>query len=392
MTSNFLSNKAAIVGIGATEFSKKSGRTEIQLGVEAIMMALRDAGIDPKEVDGMSSYTMDNNPEIELHRLIGGKELKFFSRVHYGGGAACGPVLHGAMAIATGVADVVVVYRAMNERSAYRFGQGANSGANANNFESANFGWFSPHGLMTPAAWVAMNAQRYLHEYGATSEDFGHVSVAARDFAATNPEAWFYEQPISLEDHQNSRWIAEPLHLLDCCQESDGAVALVMVSAERAKSLNQPPVYVKGAAQGAKDDQQMMTCYYRENITGIPEMGLVANTLYDMAGLGPDDIQTAILYDHFTPFVLPQLEEFGFCKRGEAKHFVRESHHARGGKLPINTHGGQIGEAYIHGLNGVAEGCRQVRGQSVNQVPNVEHVVVTAGTGVPTSGLILSVD
>jgi acetyl-CoA acetyltransferase len=194
-----------------------------------------------------------------------------------------------------------------------------------------------------------------------------------------------------MDDHQNSRWVAEPLRLLDCCQESDGACALVMVSAERAKSLNKPPVLVKAASQGAADDAQMMTVYYRKDITRLPEMGVVANTMYEMSGLGPNDIQTAILYDHFTPFVLPQLEEFGFCKKGEAKHFVREGHHARGGRLPINTHGGQLGEAYIHGMNGILEGVRQVRGESVNQVDNVEHALVSAGTGVPTSGLILGV-
>jgi acetyl-CoA acetyltransferase len=127
-------------------------------------------------------------------------------------------------------------------------------------------------------------------------------------------------------------------------------------------------------------------------MTGIPEMGLVARQLYSMAGVGPADIQTAVLYDHFTPFVLPQLEEFGFCGRGEAKDFIRDGHIARGGKLPVNTHGGQIGEAYIHGLNGVAEGARQVRGSAVNQVSGVEHALVTAGTGVPTSGVILGVD
>lgn len=148
MTSQFLSGKTAIAGIGATEFSKESGRSEMQLAVEAVMGALNDAGIDPSEVDGMSSYTMDNNPEIEIHRLIGGKELKFFSRAHYGGGAACAPVVHGAMAIASGLCDVVVVYRAMNERSGYRFGSGGGGGGgNPDDFESANFGWYFPYGL-----------------------------------------------------------------------------------------------------------------------------------------------------------------------------------------------------------------------------------------------------
>jgi acetyl-CoA acetyltransferase len=237
-----------------------------------------------------------------------------------------------------------------------------------------------------------MFGRRYLHETGATSEDFGRVSVADRKHAATNPKAFFYEQPITLEDHQNSRWIVEPLHLLDCCQESDGAQALVVTSLERARDLKQPPAVIVGAAQGSGEDQHMMTSYYRESIVGIPEMGLVARQLYEQAGIGPHDIQTAVLYDHFTPFVLCQLEEFGFCDRGEAKDFVREGHLELGGRMPTNTHGGQLGEAYIHGVNGIAEGVRQVRGTSVNQVGGVENVLVTAGTGVPTSGIVLRPD
>jgi acetyl-CoA acetyltransferase len=384
-----LKDKAAIVGIGATEFSKNSGRSELRLAVEAVSAALADAGLAPEDVDGMATFTMDNNPEIEVNRSLGGGDLRFFSRTHYGGGAACAPILHAAMAVATGVCDVVVCYRAMNERSQQRFGIGVQDRPPAPRPEEIHFGWHSPYGLLTPASWVAMNARRYMHEYGATTEDFGRVSVADRKHAATNPAAWFYQKPITLEEHQSSRWIVDPLRLLDCCQESDGAVAVVVTSLERARDLRQPPVRIAAAAQGASTDQQMMTRYYSEEITGLPEMGLVAAQLYATAEVGPADVQTAVLYDHFTPFVLTQLEEFGFCGRGEAKDFVRAGEIELGGRLPINTHGGQLGEAYIHGMNGIAEGVRQVRGTSVNPVPNVEHVVVTAGTGVPTSGLIL---
>ena len=165
-----------------------------------------------------------------------------------------------------------------------------------------------------------------------------------------------------------------------------------MTSLERARDLPNPPAIVRAAAQGAGDDQDMMTSYYRESITGLPEMGLVARQLWEATGLGPADIQTAVLYDHFTPFVLVQLEEFGFCGRGEAKDYIRDGAIELGGRLPLNTHGGQLGEAYIHGMNGIAEGVRQVRGSSVNQVDDVEHVLVTAGTGVPTSALVLGVD
>ena len=384
-----ISGRASIVGLGATEFSKNSGRTEIRLAMEATLAALADAGIDPSEVDGFSSYTIDKVPEYEIARLLGANNVKFFSQVPHGGGAACAPILHAAMAVATGIAKTVVVYRAMNERSWYRFGNGNYGFGSSPIFENVNYGWYMPYGFHTPAAWVGMFAQRYMHTYGATSEDFGRVAVAARDFAATNPAAFFHGKPITLQEHQASRWICEPLHLLDCCQESDGAVAMVITSSERARDLLQKPVVIKGAAQGLSDGQQIMTSYFRKDITGLPEMGLVAQQLWQQSGLSAQDIQTAVIYDHFTPFVLPQLEEFGFCKRGEAKDFVRAGEHARGGKLPINTHGGQLGEAYIHGMNGVAEAVRQVRGSAANQVDNVHNVLVTAGTGVPTSGLIL---
>ena len=392
MTEHMLRNAAAVAGIGATEFSKDSGRSELHLAVEAVDAALRDAAIEPSEVEGMVTFTMDTNPEIEIARNLGIGELKFFSRIHHGGGAACATVQQAVMAVATGVAGVVVCYRAFNERSGRRFGAGVHDRPPVPNAENAHFSWYSPYGLLTPASWVAMSATRYMHEFGATSEDFGRVAVADRRHAATNPAAWFFGQPITLEEHQASRWIVEPLHLLDCCQESDGAQAIVVTSLERARDLPNPPAVIAAAAQGAGDEQDMMTSYYRDDITGLPEMGLVADQLWGTAGIGPDDVQTAVVYDHFTPFVLTQLEEFGFCKRGEARDFIRDGAIELGGRLPVNTHGGQLGEAYIHGMNGIAEGVRQVRGTAVNQVPGAEHVLVTAGTGVPTSGLILAAD
>ena len=389
MNPEYLSSKAAIAGIGATEFSKDSGRSELQLAVEAVTAALDDAGLKGSEVDAISTYSMDNNAEIEVHNLIGGQDLKFFSRVYYGGGAACAPLMHCAMAVASGVAEVGVVYRAMNERSQGRFGIGQMIDTNSMLFENRLLGNYMCHGLSTPAAWLALIARRIMHERGITTEDFGRISVAARDFAATNPAAFFHNRPITLEDHRNSRMIADPLRLLDCCQESDGACAAVIVSAERARDLKKTPALIKGAAQAALGGTQMITNFYRDSIVDLPEMDLAARTMYQMSGLGPDDIQTAVLYDHFTPFVLTQLEAFGFCAEGEAKDFVRDNQHARGGRLPVNTNGGQLGEAYVHGMNGVVEAVRQVRGEAVNQIDDVENVLVTAGSGVPTSALIL---
>ena len=340
----------------------------------------------------MATFTMESNPEVEVARALGVPHLNFFSRIHYGGGAACGAVQQAALAVAGGVAEVVLCYRAFNERSGRRFGAGMVPNSADPGAEAVSRSWYAPYGLITPAAWVAMFARCYMNAYGATSADFGQVAVADRRHASTNPNAWFYQRPITIEDHQASRWIVDPLRLLDCCQESDGGVALVVTSAERARDLARPAAVISAAAQGSWGAQESMTSYYRPEpeMTGLPEMGLVGRQLWEQSGLGPADVQTAVLYDHFTPFVLVQLEELGFCPRGEARHFVSGGNIEIGGGLPINTNGGQLGEAYIHGMNGIAEAVRQIRGTAVNQVPDVSHVVVTAGTGVPTSGLILS--
>lgn len=378
----------SIAGIGATEFSKASGRSELQLSAEATLSALADAGLSAADVDGLTTFTMDTSSEIALARELGVGELRFFSRINYGGGAACATVQQAAMAVATGMADVVVAYRGFNERSGQRFGQVQSAAATQANTNGLDNAWTYPYGLSTPAATVAMQARRYMHDFGVTSADFGRVAVADRRHAAVNPAAFFYERPITLEDHQSSRMIADPLRLLDCCQESDGAVAIVVTSTERARDLRAGAVPIVAAAQGSAADQFVMTSYYRDDI-GIPEIGVVGRDLWRQSGLAPTDIDTAVLYDHFTPYVLMQLEELGFCGRGEAKDFVADGAIEIGGRLPLNTHGGQLGEAYIHGMNGIAEAVRQVRGNSVNQVDDARHVLVTAGTGVPTSGLIL---
>jgi acetyl-CoA acetyltransferase len=389
VTRHSYAGNTAIIGIGATEFSKASGRSELQLALEACTAACEDAGLPTNLVDGLVTYTMETNPENEIMRGLGIKELKHFSRVHFGGGAPCGTVELAAMAVNEGVADYVLCYRAFNERSGRRFGAGVHDQPASATAEAAQFAWTSPYGLLTPASWVAMFASRIMHEYGVTSEDFGAIAVADRKHAATNPAAFFYGKPITLEEHQASRWIVEPLHLLDCCQETDGGQALLVTTKERARDLKGRPAIINAAAQGMADEQQMMRSYARESLVGLPEMGTCARQIWESSGLGPDDIQTAVIYDHFTPFVLPQLEEFGFCKRGEAKDFIANGAIELGGRLPINTHGGQLGEAYLHGMNGIAEGVRQIRGTAVNQVDNVVNVLVTGGTGVPTSALLL---
>jgi acetyl-CoA acetyltransferase len=382
------------MGIGATEFSKDSGRSELRLATEAILGALDDAGLTPADVDGIVSVTMDNNDVSSVARAVGIDRLTCFWQVPWGGGAACGTVQAASAAILTGAADVVVCFRAMNERSQQRFGRpkggGVGRGALVTSLQ-ADQSWATPFACATAATGMALSARRYMQDYGATSEDFGRVSVCARDFASTNPNAWFYEKPISLADHQNSRVIADPLRLLDCCQESDGAVALVITSSERAHDLKQKPAFVAAAAQGMGPQVVNMASPYGE-LSKTPEVSLVGNQMWRRSGLRPDDMDVAIIYDHFSFAVLMQLEALGFCGMGEAPAFVAEGNIGRGGPLPVNTHGGQVGEAYMHGFNGITEAVRQIRGTAVNQVPDAARVVITSGSHVPTSGLILSAE
>jgi acetyl-CoA acetyltransferase len=380
-------DQAAIVGIGQTEFSKNSGRSELQLAAEAVKAALDDAGLSPSDVDGMTTFTMDTSQEIEVARAVGIGDLTFFSRIEYGGGAAIGVMHQAMMAVATGAAKTVVVYRAFNERSGRRYSVGISEGIVT--ADLIHWSWYLPFGLLTPASWVAMFTRRYMHQSGCTSRDLAEVAVSARKHAVNNPAAFFHGRELSIEDHQASRLIADPLRLYDCCQESDSGAACIVTSVERARDLPHPPAVMRGAAQGAGADQENMTSFYRPDISYLPEMDLVAKQVYEMSGLGPDDVDAAIIYDAFTPIVLFQLESFGFCGRGEAKDFVKNGNLEVGGRLPTNTNGGQLSEAYIHGMNGVNEGVRLIRGTSVNQPDKADHVLVTGGVGVPTSGMVL---
>jgi len=374
-------HEAAIAGIGATEFSKESGRSELQLAAECSKAALDDAGIHPSEVDGMVTFTIDNSDEIGLARCLGVKDLAYTTRIPGGGAAAVATIYQAMAMVNAGLCNTVLVWRAMNERSQYRFGQPhtQNLGPQAGN-GTGSLLWCMPFGAQTPATWESLAAQRYMQQYGVTSEDLGRVAVAQRKYAATNPAAWFYQKPITLEDHQNSKWIVEPiLRLLDCCQESDGGVALVITRLDRARDLKQKPVRIVGACQSIPYNVEVISNYYHADLSMMPEAEGTAKRLYAQTGMKPTDMQAAMIYDAFTPQVLKQLEGFGFCKRGEAKDFIKSGQIDIDGILPVNTHGGLIGEAYIHGMNSIAEGVRQVRGTAVNQVRNVERVLVSSG-------------
>jgi acetyl-CoA acetyltransferase len=369
-----------VAGIGQTEFSKESGRSELQLAAEASRAAILDAGLTPADIDGMVTFTIDSSGELDLMRALGIQEVRYWSRTPYGGAGANTTMQHAAIAVASGAANAVLVYRAFNERSGRRFGQPMPQPGRR------TLDWYTTFGIRTPAQMYSLWFRRYMDEFGATNEDFGRYTVVARRHAATNPNAWFYQRPITLDDHQQSRWIVEPvLRLLDCCQESDGGVALVVTRADRARDLPQPAVRIEAAADAHLGNGGVMYNYYHPDLAVFPEAEFLARQLWDRSGLGPDDIDVAMLYENFSPIVFYQLEAFGFCKRGEAKDFIADGNIDLDGALPVNTNGGLLGEAYIHGLNNIAEGVRQVRGSAVNQVAAVDHVLVAAGQ----SGLVL---
>jgi acetyl-CoA acetyltransferase len=381
MSARALRGAVAITGIGNTEFSRMAGRTELQLACESITAALADAGLTAADVNGLVSYTVDPVEETELVRSVGFEEINWSSRVPYGGGGSMGVLAHAAAAITSGIADVVVAYRAIRARSgATRFG-GAKLAPSptSNHAGTTAMQWAMPFGVLTPASWMALNSVRYMHEYGVTSEDIGRAVVQLRAYAEVNPAAWGYQRPMSLEDHQNSRWIVEPcIHLYDCCQETDGSVALVITSAARARDLPNTPVYVGAAAAAGLFEQEIATDHYRPDLAVMDGSVALAAQLFEGSGWSRDDIDAAMIYDAFSPILLMQLEALGFCGFGEAKDFIADGNLALDGALPTNTNGGLIGEGYIHGLNLVSEATRQLRGTAVNQVDDPQTILVTA--------------
>lgn len=379
-------DKTAIVGIGTTEYVKNIGRSELQTSLAAIRLALEDAGLNPAHVDAIFKVETpgeDPNSELEIARNLGVRSLRAWGAAGYGGGAACAPVVFSALAVASGMADVAVAVRARNRGSGGRpWARTAEGVAGIAAFEA-------PYGLVSPVQQVALVTRRYMHESGATSEDFARVAVAQRKNASRNPRAVFRDL-IEVEDVLASRMIADPLHLLDCSLETDGACALVITSAERARDLKQPPALISGIAQGMPPRHYMMNgLLYQEDPFDLPSV-YAARDVYRSAGMGPGDVDVALLYDVFSPMVLWQLEAYGFCQRGEGADFVRDGHiEWPGGELPVNTHGGSLSEAYVHGFNHVLEAVRQIRGTSTCQVEGASVALVAAAAVVPTSALLL---
>jgi acetyl-CoA acetyltransferase len=378
-----LTDQTAIVGIGQTEYAKVLPYGETEMAVMAIKAALEDAGIDPSEVDGMASYTMEQNGEAEVARNMGFRDITYFSQVGYGGGAGCGTVGHAAMSVFTGQANVAIAWRSRKR------GDPTNRPwAQTTNRVEGLGQWYRPWGLSRPVDEIAMLTRRAMHEYGYTREHLCNVAMAARKHANMNPKATMYEKTMTREQYMNARWISEPLCLFDNCLETDGAVAAVIVRADRAKDCKQTPAYIHSFAQGINSQHVVMTNYHRDDPLYGPAWA-AAPKLWANADCGPEDVKVAQLYDAFSPLIPLSLEGYGFCKRGEGGDFTNDGNIEIGGKLPVNTSGAGMSEAYVHGFNLIAEGVRQIRGTSTCQVPDADISLVTSGEGVPTSALIL---
>lgn len=388
-------DRAAIVGLAESEYRKWgqiTDRSEFQLALEVIVRAVEEAGLGIDEVDGFSSFSNDRNEGALVATALGIPELRYADMTWItGGGGACAAVGNAAMAIATGLARCVVVYRSICMGEFQRFGRSLAS-------ESARpldreLGFALPFGLFNATVGMALLVRRHMHLYGTTTRQLGAVAVACRKNANRNPAAVMHGRPMTLDDHARSRMIVEPFRLFDCCLETDGACALVLVAAERARDLPNRPVYVMGAAQGMGPRYGIGAWsmqYMPEADYATGGATTVARNLYAMAGVGPGDIDVAQIYDHYTGMVILALEDFGFCARGEGGPFVESGCiEWPDGALPLNTAGGSLSEAYIHGLNHVVEGVKQLRGTAVSQVRDPEVCLVASGTGIPTSAVVL---
>lgn len=385
-------DRCAIAGIGATEFSRDSGRSVLSLATEASLAALEDAGLEPADVDGIVRCDHDHVSHNDLAASLGIPNLTYWGQTGPGGGAPCAMVGQAAAAILAGLASTVLLYRSLNGRSESRFGQGQHMtrGADVVGGQGTYDEFFLPFGLITAGQTFALMAQRHMIQYGTRPEHLGHIALACREHAHSNPRAQMQGKLLTMEDYLSARMIATPLRLFDYCLETDGANAVVVTSTERARDLRRKPVLIRAQAGGCAPDTRpgmMFPVVMREDMTDLPARS-AAKTLWNKAGLGPEDVDVAQIYDCFTISVLLQLEAFGFCARGEGGPFAASGALRPGGALPINTGGGHLSEGYIHGMNHVVEAVRQLRGESTGQVPDAETCLVTGGP-LPTGTSVL---
>jgi acetyl-CoA acetyltransferase len=382
-----LKGQVAVVGIGETEYYRhgQSPDPEFKLALKAILNACRDAGLDPRQIDGFASYGDDRSDASRLAAALGIRQLRSATmQWGGGGGGCCAAVANGAAAIAAGVADCVVVFRSLAQGEYGRFGQ--TTGINTVSGEKA---YLMPYGVLAPPQRFAMRVRRFMHEHAVGQEALRAISLASYHHAQSNRRAVMFGKPLDAEKYDASRWIVEPLHLYDCCMENDGAAAIILVPAERARDFTQKPVYLLGAASGsgyrAGANPHNAPHYASANF------GTVAEDLYRMAGIAPSDVGVVQCYENFTGGVVMALAEHGFFKPSDANSFLTlDNLLAPSGQLPLNTSGGNLAECYMHGFELVLEAVRQVRGSSTCQAERNDVALVVGGPMVtPVSNLLL---
>ena len=384
-----LRGRAAAAGVGQTAYYRhgQAPEPEIVMCLKAILAACGDAGIDPHDIDGFASYSDDRNDPMALAAALGIRELRF-SNMQWGGGGGgvAGALANASAAIAGGLADCVVVYRALAQGQFGRFGQGAQIAAVPGDYALA-----LPYGQMAAAQFFAPMVMRFMHEHNVGQDALRAIAMASYHHAQANPQALMNGRPLTEEKYDASRWIAEPFHLYDCCMENDGAAAVVLVSADRARDLKQTPAFVLGAAMGSTHRAASSpTSAFAAPDYATSQFKSVAKRLYAMAGVGPRDVDVVQSYENFTGGVLMALVEHGFFEPEEAMEFLTlDNLVAPSGKLPLNTSGGNLAECYMHGLGLQIEAIRQIRGQSTSQVPDVDVSLAIGGPMSPPVSTIL---
>jgi acetyl-CoA acetyltransferase len=371
-----LRDKACVVGIGETPYSrgKGSGMSQLALQLKAAVAAIEDAGLTPKQIDGIMPFPNLGTAEGFAANL-GVENLRFAATLNVGGAAPCASLRTAAMAVASGSAEYVLVPAGWNGYSGSRARETVADEVMSIPGGTIARDFYMPYGLASPPQWYALMARRHMHEFGTTQEQLGCIALAMRKHAQLNENAVMHGKEMTLDDYLGSPVITDPYRLFDCCLETDGAAAMIVTSAERAADLKKQPVYIMGAASGQPypaDDIIGREDIFRTGLT------IAAEEAYRMAGVMPADVDFAEIYDCFTFEVLQQIEESGFCARGEGGAFVEDGRIELGGELPVNTHGGLLSEAHVLGMNHIVEAVRQLRGEAgARQVADAEIGVVT---------------
>jgi acetyl-CoA acetyltransferase len=389
-----LRDQYAISGIGATDFSRDSGRTALTLACQASLAAIADAGLEVADIDGVVRADYDAVQAGDLAHGLGLPNLRYWGTSGIGGAAPCGMVAQAVAAVAAGLATNVVVLRAINGRSGLRLGRGSGVQRAAGPTVGGNGSYeefFLPHGLIAPGQMFALLARKHMAEFGTSADDLRAIALVARRRANANPAAQMFARSLTEADYDEARMISDPLRLFDFCLETDGACAVVVTSTERARDSPQPAALVRSVAQGSGPQPQAgtyLSALMRDELLTQPSAA-VADLLYQRGELGPADVDVAQFYDCFTITVLLQLEDYGFCAKGEGGPFASSGALDLDGSLPINTAGGNLSEGYLHGLSHVLEGVRQIRGTSTSQLAGARTCLVTSGIPAATSALLL---